>query len=125
MRPPQLDLALDALLLFSGVVTTVPLYCFGEAARRLPLTVLGFMQFLSPTIALLVAVARLGETFGPEMQRSFAFIWAALVLFTWSMVRRAERTGRRVEIVESAPISKNKRWIVVNPAAAADASSAE
>jgi chloramphenicol-sensitive protein RarD len=84
------DLGLDALLLFSGVVTTVPLYCFGEAARRLPLTVLGFMQFLSPIIALLVAVVRLGESFGPEKQRSFAFIWTALVLFTWSMFRRAE-----------------------------------
>jgi chloramphenicol-sensitive protein RarD len=81
---------LDALLVFSGVVTTVPLYCFGEAARRLPLTVLGFMQFLSPTIALVVAVVRLGESFGPEKQRSFAFIWAALALFTWSMMYRRE-----------------------------------
>ena len=78
---------LDAMLLLSGVVTTVPLYCFGEAARRLPLTVLAFMQYLSPTLQLLLAVARRGEGFGPVRQFSFALIWLALAVFTLSSLQ--------------------------------------
>jgi chloramphenicol-sensitive protein RarD len=82
---------LDVLVLFSGVVTTVPLFCFGEAARRLPLTTLSFLQYLSPSLALLVAVTYLGEDFGPEKQLSFAFIWAALLVFTFASIRSAQR----------------------------------
>lgn len=85
------DVRLNLLLLLSGIVTTVPLYCFGEAARRLPLTTLGFLQYLSPTLALVVAVVRMGESFGPAKQRSFVFIWAALLLFTWSLFMRRNK----------------------------------
>jgi chloramphenicol-sensitive protein RarD len=81
------DLSLDLLLLLSGVVTTIPLFCFAEAARRLPLTTLGFLQYLSPTLQLILAVTRLGESFGPAKQVGFGLIWAALVVFTVASLR--------------------------------------
>jgi chloramphenicol-sensitive protein RarD len=80
---------LDVLLVLSGVVTTVPLFCFGEAARRLPLLTLSFMQYLSPTLQLLLAVFRNGEPFGPEKQLSFALIWVALLLYMLVALRAA------------------------------------
>src|SRR5262249_39593379 len=52
--------ATDLLLLLSGVVTAVPLLCFGQAARRLPLSSLGFLQYLSPTLALVLGVTLYG-----------------------------------------------------------------
>jgi chloramphenicol-sensitive protein RarD len=73
---------LDALLLLSGVVTTVPLLCFGAAARRLPLSTLGFLQYLAPTLQLLLAVTLFGEPFRPDQRWSFGLVWAALALFT-------------------------------------------
>jgi chloramphenicol-sensitive protein RarD len=73
---------LNVLVLLSGVVTTVPLWCFGEAARRLSLTTLGFLQYISPSLALIVAVTWLDEDFGPEKRWSFACIWAGLAVFT-------------------------------------------
>ncbi len=80
---------LDGLLMLSGVVTTVPLFCFGEAARRLPLLTLGFMQYLSPTLQLLLAVFRNDEPFGPIQQASFGLIWLALAVYTLVTLRNA------------------------------------
>ena len=73
---------MDALLLASGVVTAVPLLCFGQAARRLRLTTLGFLQYLSPSLQLLTAVAILEEEFPVVKQISFGCIWLALALFS-------------------------------------------
>jgi chloramphenicol-sensitive protein RarD len=74
----------DTLLLASGVVTAVPLLCFGQAARRLPLTTLGFLQYLAPSLQFLLAYFVLGErkTFGPERLAGFVLIWLALAVFS-------------------------------------------
>ena len=69
-----------ALLAFSGPLTAVPMIFFGEAARRLTLSTLGFLQYLLPTLQLLQAVTFLGEPFRVEQQICFALIWAALAL---------------------------------------------
>jgi chloramphenicol-sensitive protein RarD len=76
------SLRIDLLVLASGVVTAVPLVCFGAAARRLPLTTLGFIQYLAPSLQLALAVARFGEPFTAEHAISFGFIWAGLALFS-------------------------------------------
>jgi chloramphenicol-sensitive protein RarD len=73
---PQLDI----LLVASGVVTTVPLLWFGAAARRLRLSTLGFLQYLAPSLQLLLAVLVYDEPFRREQQISFGLIWTALVL---------------------------------------------
>jgi chloramphenicol-sensitive protein RarD len=73
--------SLDVLLLCSGVVTAVPLLCFGQATQRLPLSSLGFMQYLSPSIQFVLAVLVLNEPMDPHRLESFAWIWLGLALF--------------------------------------------
>jgi chloramphenicol-sensitive protein RarD len=80
-----------SLLLLSGVVTTLPLVCFGMAARILPLTVLGLIQYLSPTLQFLIAVLFLREEFSPSRQVCFACTWAALLIFTIEGLVHARR----------------------------------
>ena len=79
--------ATDLLVLLSGVVTAVPLVCFGEAARRLPLSTLGFLQYLGPSLQLVLAVLVFGEPFRPAQQVGFGCIWAALLLVSLDTVR--------------------------------------
>lgn len=75
------DRAKDLLLAAGGLVTVVPLYCFNEATRRLRLTTLGFLQFLSPTIQLVLATTALGEPFDHDRLAGFIPIWLALALY--------------------------------------------
>jgi chloramphenicol-sensitive protein RarD len=83
------DLATDALLLLSGPVTAAPLLCFGQAARRLPLTTMGFLQYISPMLQLLLAVWVFEEwDRWREMRVCFAFIWAALAVVTLDALLR-------------------------------------
>jgi chloramphenicol-sensitive protein RarD len=79
--------SLDLLLLASGVVTAVPLLCFGQAAQRLPLSTLGFLQYISPSIQFLLAVGVLGEPMNIDRLLSFTFIWLGLIVFTVDSVR--------------------------------------
>jgi chloramphenicol-sensitive protein RarD len=72
----------DILLLMAGPVTFLPLLWFTCAARRLKLSVIGFFQFISPSIQFLLAVFVFGEHFGPAHYVTFALIWIAIVIFT-------------------------------------------
>jgi chloramphenicol-sensitive protein RarD len=85
--------ALDALLVASGAITAEPLFCFGQAARLLPLSVLGFLQYLAPSLQFLLAVLVFEEPFRPAQQVSFGMIWAALALVSVQalLARRAAR----------------------------------
>jgi chloramphenicol-sensitive protein RarD len=76
------ELTTDGLLLLSGVVTTIPLLCFGQAARRLRLSTLGFLQYLAPSMQFVLAVLVFKEPFLPALRVSFAFIWTGLAVFT-------------------------------------------
>lgn len=75
------DGGLDALIVFSGIVTVVPLLTFTLSIRRLPLLAVSFIQFLSPTVQVLIAVTWLGESLTPDRVAAFACIWAAVLLF--------------------------------------------
>jgi chloramphenicol-sensitive protein RarD len=77
-----LDRTTDGLLLLSGPVTTIPLLFFVQAARRLPLATLGFLQYLAPTLAFIIATVVYGEPFTRVQLSSFACIWTALVLYS-------------------------------------------
>ncbi|MDR7318855.1 EamA family transporter RarD [Brevibacillus nitrificans] len=76
------------LLLLAGVGTAMPLYWFAQATKRLPLSTLGFIQYLSPTIQLLSAVFLFGEAFTTTHLISFSLIWGALLVFTISSMRK-------------------------------------
>jgi chloramphenicol-sensitive protein RarD len=86
------DTLTTALLLASGPITAAPLIAFAAAARRLPFTVLGIFQYVSPTISLLLAVHVYGEPFTSAHALSFTCIWLALAVFTASAWSRA-RSG--------------------------------
>ena len=78
----------QGLLLVSGPVTTVPLVLFAYGARRLPLSTLGLMQYINPTIQMSVAVLLFGEAFTMTHAVTFLFIWAGLALYSLPMLRR-------------------------------------
>ena len=87
-----------ALLVLGGVVTAVPLALFAFGARALPLSTLGFIQYLSPSLQFLLAVFLYGEPFTAAHAVTFACIWSALALLTWDVRRRL----RRAPAVEAA-----------------------
>ena len=74
--------AAPLLLMGAGVVTAVPLILFASGAQRLPLTIIGLLQYISPTIGLLLGVFVYKESFTNVHLVSFCFIWSALVLFS-------------------------------------------
>lgn len=80
---------LDACLLLGGPVTAVPLLFFAAAARRLPLSTMGFLQYLSPTFQFLLAVLAYGESFDRAHAVAFALIWTAVALFAARRARAA------------------------------------
>ena len=84
-------------LLFGGVVTVTPLLWFTNAARRLKLSTIGFMQYTAPTGQLLLAVFLFDEPFSTEQAIAFGLIWTALTVFSIDAVRhqRSERRARR------------------------------
>lgn len=76
------DRTTDGLLMIGGVLTIIPLLLFASAASKISLTLIGFIQYIAPTIQILLGVFLYGEAFGPERQLGFAFIWLALLLFS-------------------------------------------
>ena len=76
-----------ALLVAAGVVSTTPLLLFTAAARRLPYSTLGMLQFLAPTLQFLCAVWLYGEAFGQAHAIAFGAIWAALGLYMFELIR--------------------------------------
>ena len=71
-----------ALLLMAGAVTSIPLLFFGAAARRLPLSVIGLMQYLAPVMQFTFGVAIMGEPMPLERWIGFSLVWVALVIFS-------------------------------------------
>ncbi len=87
-----------ALLLASaGVATTIPLLLFAAAARRVPLTTIGLLQFITPVLQLFTAVVLLGESMPASRWVGFALVWLALAVLTLDTtvnVGRAHRLNR-------------------------------
>jgi chloramphenicol-sensitive protein RarD len=69
------------LLAGAGIITTVPLLLFGYAAQQIPLSTLGFLQYLAPSINLIIGVFVYHEDFGPARIIGFCLIWSGLALF--------------------------------------------
>jgi chloramphenicol-sensitive protein RarD len=75
-------LTVTILLAFAGVVTATPLLLFGYAARTIPLSLLGILQYIAPTFQFLLGVYLYQEPFTTTRLIGFAFIWVALIIFT-------------------------------------------
>jgi chloramphenicol-sensitive protein RarD len=95
-----------ALLAATGVVTALPLVCFGAAAIRVPLSTLGLLQYLAPVFQFLLGVLYFREAMPPERWAGFALVWLALTLLTWDALRTARRSARtfRAETSRSSTI---------------------
>jgi chloramphenicol-sensitive protein RarD len=89
----------DVLLVSLGVVTAVPLLLFGTAARRIPLTLLGLLQYLTPTLQLICGVAVFHEPLPPARLAGFVLVWAALAVLA------ADALGERRR-VEPVPVAE-------------------
>ncbi len=86
---------LDLLLILAGAVTALPLMCFTAAARILPLSTMGFLQYIAPSGQLLLAVLVYDEAFSLHQAVTFACIWTALLLFSGEQIalRRAGKVA--------------------------------
>jgi chloramphenicol-sensitive protein RarD len=80
-----------ALLAFGGVFTAVPLMLFGAAAIRIPLTTLGLIQYLAPTLQFAIGVLIYSEPMPATRLAGFALVWVALAVFTWDAVQGTRR----------------------------------
>ncbi len=84
-----------ALLIGSGLITTVPLLLFAVAARRLPMATLGLLQYLAPTMQFLCGILLFGETLNRGQLISFCLVWLGLILFAADSLRAARRNKAR------------------------------
>ncbi|SUP91646.1 chloramphenical resistance permease RarD [Vibrio owensii] len=85
---------LNTLLIAAGVITTLPLLCFTGAATRLKLSTLGFFQYIGPSLMFLLAVLIYGEPFTSDKAITFAFIWGALVVFSFDGLRNNRKSRK-------------------------------
>ncbi|PUB15196.1 EamA family transporter RarD [Paenisporosarcina sp. OV554] len=83
------NLQTDILLVFTGAATAIPLVLFAKGAQRMPLYMVGFLQYIAPTCMLFLGVMIYDETFNAIDLLSFSLIWLALILFTVSKVMEA------------------------------------
>ena len=84
---PELSLAIIA----GGAFTAFPLLLFAIAARKLPYSTLGFIQFLAPSIVFILGLTVFGEELKPAQAACFACIWAAAAVFAWDMIARSRK----------------------------------
>lgn len=81
------SLGLTALFLGGGIITALPLFWFNSAAKLLPLSTMGFLQFMSPSLQLACGVLIFHEPFTSREGISFALIWCAVVIYLVTMLR--------------------------------------
>lgn len=79
----------DLLLIGAGVVTTMPLYWFAQGTKRIRLSSVGFLQYIAPSLMLLIGIFVYREVFTSAHLISFGLVWCGLVLYTISLIRGA------------------------------------
>lgn len=92
-----------ALLAACGIVTAVPLICFGASAIRIPLSMLGLLQYLAPVFQFGLGLLWFHEEMPAERWAGFALVWLALALLTWDALRAARRGRSAVRDAAAVP----------------------
>ncbi len=90
------DATITALLVGTGLVTAVPLVLFTSAARRLPLSTVGFLQYLAPTGQFILAVTLFDEPLALDRLAAFIVIWVGLVVFSIDLLRTRHHRHREL-----------------------------
>ena len=91
------------LMLACGLITAVPLMVYANGAKLLKLSTIAIMQYIAPTMIFLTAVFVFDEPFGRARMIAFPMIWAALAIYTWSMVQQSRAASRSA----SSPVSRS------------------
>ncbi len=97
-----------ALLATTGLITAVPLLAFASAARRIPLSIVGLLQYLTPTLQFLIGRFVYDEPFDSRQLIGYAIIWSGLAVFAVDAARSARTTHRPVD-VGLAPVASPDR----------------
>ncbi|WP_327662034.1 MULTISPECIES: EamA family transporter RarD [unclassified Streptomyces] len=84
------------LLASTGVITAIPLVCFGAAAIRVPLSTLGLLQYLAPVFQFVLGIWYFHEAMPAERWAGFALVWLALIVLTWDALRTARINRARL-----------------------------
>ena len=92
------DTPTNLLLMLSGLITIGPLFCFGVAASRLPLSVLGFLQYIGPSLQLLVSLIFFGERISTGLLVCFLCTWTALLVLTGEALYVHRQEQRRLDL---------------------------
>jgi chloramphenicol-sensitive protein RarD len=93
-----------ALIIGTGLITVLPLLCFGGAATRIPLSTLGLMQYLTPTVQFILGLVVFGEPMPLMRWFGFGLIWLALVLFTFETLRNRQRVRSTADADAAVPV---------------------
>lgn len=96
-----------SLLSVGGALTALPLVWFAEAAQRMPMSILGFYQYISPTFQFLIAVFIFKENFSQNKFNAFLFIWIGLAIFIFDSIKRA-RQSKKMTNEKHADLEKLK-----------------
>ena len=93
-------LLITSLLALAGPVTSIPLLLFGYSARRIPLSMLGFIQYITPTLQFLLGVFVYFEPFPKARLAGFSIIWLALLVYSIESVFYTRRLRANPSLVE-------------------------
>lgn len=96
-----------AMLVGGGFVTALPLLLFGMAARRVPLNVIGMLQFITPTMMFLIGWLIQGEEMPLSRWAGFGFVWLAVCVFAYDQVRSAQRRSAGPAATNSSPQTRS------------------
>ena len=88
----------DVLFVFAGIVTVLPLFWFAKGTKLIPLSTVGFLQYIAPSIMLLIGVFVYAEKFDQTRQISFSIIWVALAIYTYSLI--ADKRKKKLLVQE-------------------------
>ncbi|MFI6687624.1 EamA family transporter RarD [Streptomyces sp. NPDC050485] len=99
----------SALLAATGIVTAIPLVCFGAAAIRVPLSTLGLLQYLAPVFQFLLGIVYFHEEMPPERWAGFSLVWLALSILTWDALHTARRSRRALAEAMAAAVPEARK----------------
>jgi chloramphenicol-sensitive protein RarD len=106
----------DLLLVSSGIVTVVPLLCFAAATSRVPLTVMGLMQYVTPVLQFVVGVAVRHEKVPASELAGFALVWVALTILGISEIRQWRVSRERADEIDAPPPTAGDAVACAHPA---------
>lgn len=90
-----------SILIGSGIVTALPLLWFAEGANIIPLSSMGFLQYIAPTISLILGIFVFKESFTRAHMISFGFIWAGLIVYSLAQINEMRKQNIKKEIVKT------------------------